>query len=172
MAERQPLQLITSQDDGTIRNTTPLGAQGTMAIGVAAAIGSAFAALRVAQAPCRDFACEPQRPRQILSLPNLPRQHRWPSTQAPRANRSPSPRSPAVQSECAPSIRSCSQADDDDHIEELQVLHSPSPPRSLAACPDYMRSVCPCSQAGDDDWGYDDSCAHDLAYDSPAADAD
>ena len=48
MAERQPLQLVASQDNSAAKNNALLGPQGTMAIGMATAIGSAFAALCVA----------------------------------------------------------------------------------------------------------------------------
>ena len=48
MAEHQPLQLVALQDNSTIKNNAVLSPEGTMAIGMAAAIGSAFAALHVA----------------------------------------------------------------------------------------------------------------------------
>ena len=87
---------------------------------MAAAIGSAFVALRVAQEPRRDFDCEPQRPPPI-TLPRLLGQHCEPSMQAPRADRLPFPGSPTAQSENAPSIRSCSQADDDAGMRDFGV---------------------------------------------------
>ena len=174
MAERQPLQLVAPQDNRVVTNNAVLSPEGTMAIGMAAAIGSAFAAIRVAREHRCDFDYTPRRPPPI-SVPHFLKQHREPSVQEPRADRLPfpespaqSPRSPAAQSEHAPSIRSCSQADVDVCIEELQELLSPSPPSSPAARSDYSPSVCTCSQAGDDDWG----CNDDSAYNSSAADAD
>ena len=138
-----------------------------MAIGMVTVIGSAFAALRVAQEPRHDFNYEPQR-LPLITLLCLLGQHCEPSVQAPCADRLPSLRSPAVQSEHVPSICSCSQADDDDYVKELQELGSQSPPGSPTAQTDYSPSVCSCSQAGDDDWG----CNDDSAYNSSAADAD
>ena len=171
MAERQPLRLIASQDNGTVKNNVLLSQQGTVAIGMAAAIGSAFAALRVAQEPHCDFDYMPQHPPPI-TVPCLLRQHWEPSVQEPRADcllfpESPA-QSPAAQSEHAPSISSCSQANIDVCVEELQELLLPSPPSLPAAHSDYSPSVHTCSQAGDDDWG----CNDDSAYDSSAADAD
>ena len=55
-----PLQLVTLQDDGTVKSNALLSPQGTMAIGMAAAIRFVFAALRVAQAPRHDFDYEPR----------------------------------------------------------------------------------------------------------------
>ena len=77
-------------------------------------------------------------------------------------------RQPHNLNTCTPSIRSCSQADVDVCVEELQELLSPSPPSSPAAHSDYSPSVRSCSQAGDDGWGYNDDSAHN----SSAADAD
>ena len=113
MAERQPLQLVASQNNGAVNNNALLGSQGTLAIGIAAAVGSAFAALRVAQEHRRDFDYEPRRP-PPMTVPHLLRsleQRPEPSLRAPHADRSPSPRSPAEQSDnVSPSVRSCSQA--------------------------------------------------------------
>jgi hypothetical protein len=113
MAERQPLQLVASQNNGAVNNNALLGSQGTLAIGIAAAVGSAFAALRVAREPRRDFDYEPRRP-PPMTVPHLLRsleQRPEPSLRAPHADRSPSPRSPAEQSDnVSPSVRSCSQA--------------------------------------------------------------
>jgi hypothetical protein len=163
-----------SQDDNTVKNNALLGPHSTIAIGMAAAIGSAFAALRVTEEPHRNFDYTPRRPPPII-MPHFLKQHREPSVQEPRADcllfpESPaqSPQSPAAQSEHVPSIRSCSQADIDVCIEELQELLSLSPPSSPAAHSNYSPLVHSCSQAGDDDWGCDD----DSAYSSSAADAD
>ena len=84
-----------------------------MAIGIATAVGSASAALRVAHEPRCDFDYEPRRPPPIAVLRSLKQRHE-PSMQAPHADRLPSPRSPTEQSEHAPLVRSCSQAGDDD----------------------------------------------------------
>ena len=62
MAERPPLQLVALQDNSAVKNNALLGPRGTMAIGMATPIGSAVAALHVAQEPRRDLNCEPQRP--------------------------------------------------------------------------------------------------------------
>ena len=70
MAERQPLQLVALQDNGTIKNNALISPQGTMAIDMVTAIGSAFAALHVIQEPRRDFDYEPRRLPPI-TLPRL-----------------------------------------------------------------------------------------------------
>ena len=71
MAERQPLKLVASQDAKGVKGNVLLGPQGTMAISMATAIGSAFAALRVAQAPRRDIDYEPRRPPPITLIAAL-----------------------------------------------------------------------------------------------------
>jgi hypothetical protein len=98
-----PLQLVALQDNGAVRHNAALSPEGTMAVSMAAAIGSAFAALRVAKEPRRDFDYTPRR----LPLINVPclLPHREPSVQEPHADRLPFPESPA-QSPQSPAAQS------------------------------------------------------------------